>query len=160
MRWRHYIWLNNLIVNASVIKKKQNKKKPHKRVKSQILWIDNPHVNSSKYNKQDPFWNNVYNLCHSHQLFNGGLYFKGIRRVWIYTKGVIRIRISKNRHNNGQKKKYKRTNNDLQHITHKTKDQVTRTPLKTGVNSCSGGEGLAVPVWVTPYTQPSCKMMS
>jgi hypothetical protein len=36
---------------------------------------------------------------------------------------------------NGQKKKYKRTNNDLQSITHKTKDRVTRTPLKTGVNS-------------------------
>jgi len=33
------------------------------------------------------------------------------------TKGVIRIRISKrNRQNNGQKKKYKRTNNDLQSI--------------------------------------------
>jgi hypothetical protein len=33
------------------------------------------------------------------------------------TKGVIRIRISKrNRQHNGQKKKYKRTNNDLQSI--------------------------------------------
>ena len=33
------------------------------------------------------------------------------------TKGVIRIRISKkNRQHNGQKKKYKRTNNDLQKI--------------------------------------------
>jgi hypothetical protein len=33
------------------------------------------------------------------------------------TKGVIIIRISKkNRQHNGQKKKYKRTNNDLQHI--------------------------------------------
>ena len=33
------------------------------------------------------------------------------------TKGLIRIRISKkNRQNNGQKKKYKRKNNDLQHI--------------------------------------------
>ena len=33
------------------------------------------------------------------------------------TKGVIRIRISqKNRQYNGQKKKYKRTNNDLQNI--------------------------------------------
>ena len=32
-------------------------------------------------------------------------------------KGVIRIRISKkNRQHNGQKKKYKRTNNDLQNI--------------------------------------------
>jgi hypothetical protein len=33
------------------------------------------------------------------------------------TKGVIRIRISKkNRQHNGQKKKYKRTNNDPQNI--------------------------------------------
>ena len=49
------------------------------------------------------------------------------------TKGVIRIRISKtNRQQNDQKKKYKRTNNDLEKHTHKTKDRVTRTPLKTG----------------------------
>ena len=33
-----------------------------------------------------------------------------------HTKGVIRIRISKNRQHNGQKEKYKRTNNDLQNI--------------------------------------------
>jgi hypothetical protein len=33
------------------------------------------------------------------------------------TKGAIRIRISKkNRQHNGQKKKYKRTNNDLKNI--------------------------------------------
>ena len=33
------------------------------------------------------------------------------------TKGVIRIRIlKKNRQHNGQKKKHKRTNNDLQNI--------------------------------------------
>ena len=55
------------------------------------------------------------------------------------TKGVIRIRISKkNRQHNGQKKKY---NNDLQNILckHKTKDRVTRTPLKTsGELRCSG----------------------
>jgi len=38
------------------------------------------------------------------------------------TKGVIRIRISKkNRQNNGQKKKYKSTNNDLQNIHIKLK---------------------------------------
>ena len=52
------------------------------------------------------------------------------------TKEVIRIRIStKNRQHNGQKKTYKRTKNDLQNNTHKTKDRVpvTRTPLKTGV---------------------------
>ena len=58
------------------------------------------------------------------------------------TKGVIRIRISKkNRKHNGQKKRYKRTNNNLQNIqhTHQTKDRVTRTPLKTGGElRCSG----------------------
>jgi hypothetical protein len=48
------------------------------------------------------------------------------------TKGVIRIGKSKDRQHNGQKKKYKRTNN----ITHKTKDRVTQTPRKTG-GSCS-----------------------
>jgi hypothetical protein len=38
------------------------------------------------------------------------------------TKGTIRIRLSKkNRQHNGQKKKYKRTNNDLQNIHIKQK---------------------------------------
>jgi hypothetical protein len=69
------------------------------------------------------------------------------RRVW-------RIRISKkNRQHNGQKKKYKSTNNDLQNITHKTKDRVTRTSLKTEVElRCPGVAELreptiAVPIW-------------
>jgi len=54
------------------------------------------------------------------------------------TKGVIRIRKSKKgRQHNGQKKKDKRTNNYLQNITQKTKDRVTQTPLKTGMNSGS-----------------------
>jgi hypothetical protein len=39
------------------------------------------------------------------------------------------------RQHNGQEKKDKRTNNDLQNMTNKTKDRVTRTPLKPGVNS-------------------------
>jgi len=50
-----------------------------------------------------------------------------VRRVGD-TKGVIRIRKSKNRQHNGQKKKYKRTNNDLQNIdiyrTHSTNIEV------------------------------------
>jgi hypothetical protein len=58
------------------------------------------------------------------------------------TKGVIRIRISKkDRQHNGQKK------NDKQRSTkhtHKTKDRITRTPLKPGVNS-GASEGYAVP---------------
>jgi len=46
------------------------------------------------------------------------------------TKGITRIRISKkNRQHNGQKKKYKQRS--TKH-THKIKDRVTRTPLKTG----------------------------
>jgi hypothetical protein len=36
-------------------------------------------------------------------------------------KGVIRIRISKNRQHNGEQKKYKKTNNDLQNIHVKLK---------------------------------------
>jgi hypothetical protein len=51
-------------------------------------------------------------------------------------KGVFRIRISKkNRQHNGQKKKYKNIKQRSTKHTHKTKDRVTRTPLKTGVNS-------------------------
>ena len=51
---------------------------------------------------------------------------------------IIRIRKSKkDRQHNGQK--YKRTNNDLQNTTHKTKDRVTPTPLKAGEElRCSG----------------------
>ena len=49
------------------------------------------------------------------------------RRVWRY-KGVIKIRKSrKNRQHNGQKKKYERTNNDLQNITNKIR-RVTLNP--------------------------------
>ena len=48
------------------------------------------------------------------------------------TKWVIRIRKSKK---DGYHKKDKRTNNDLQNITHKTKDRVTQTPLISGENS-------------------------
>ena len=40
----------------------------------------------------------------------------------------------KNRQHNDQKKMNKWINNNLQK-KHKTKDRVTRTPLKTGVNS-------------------------
>jgi hypothetical protein len=49
------------------------------------------------------------------------------------TKGVIRIRKSKkDRQYNGQMKQDKSRNNDLQNITHKTKDRVTHTSLKPG----------------------------
>jgi hypothetical protein len=50
-----------------------------------------------------------------------------IKKTEFYdTKEVIRIRKSKkDRQHNGQKKKYKRTSNDVQNITHITKDRVT-----------------------------------
>ena len=48
---------------------------------------------------------------------------------------VIRIRISKkNRQHHGQKKKVQKDKESTRH-TYKTKDRVTRTPLKLGVNS-------------------------
>jgi len=47
--------------------------------------------------------------------------------------------LEKNRQRNGQKKKNKRTNNDLQTNTQKIKDRATRTPLKTRDElRCSG----------------------
>ena len=51
------------------------------------------------------------------------------------TKGVIRIRISKKeRQHNGQKNKQRSTKH-----TYKTKNRLTRTPLKTrGELRCSG----------------------
>ena len=49
------------------------------------------------------------------------------------TKEIIRIRKSKkDRQLNGQKIKNKSTNSNLQNIIHKTKNQVTRTPIKPG----------------------------
>ena len=55
------------------------------------------------------------------------------------TKLVIRIRNSKDRQHNGKKKKDKRTNNDIQNKTPKTKNRATRTPLRTvGKFWCSG----------------------
>ena len=59
------------------------------------------------------------------------------------TKGVIRIRKSKkDRQHNGQKKKDKRTNNDLQKHTHKTKDRATQIQQKIGGElGCSRREG-------------------
>jgi hypothetical protein len=58
-------------------------------------------------------------------------------------KGVIRICKSKQyRQHNGQKKKYTRTNNDLQKSSQKTKDGATWTSLKIGGElRCSGRVG-------------------
>ena len=60
-------------------------------------------------------------------------YIYNVRRVWRFQREVIRIlKSKKDRQHNGKRKKYKRTNNDLQNLQIKLKDRVTRTPLKTG----------------------------
>ena len=53
-----------------------------------------------------------------------------------FEEGLIIIHQSKN----DQQKKDKRTNNDLQNTIQKTKERVTRTPLKPWVN-------FGAPVW-------------
>ena len=62
------------------------------------------------------------------------------------TKGVIRISIlKKNRQHNGQKKKDKQRS--IKH-THKSKDRVTRNPLKTGSScSTSGTRRINLVIW-------------
>jgi hypothetical protein len=55
-----------------------------------------------------------------------------IQEKFEYTKGVIKSRKSKDRQYNGQQKKDKETNTDLQNITQKHKDGTTITPVKTG----------------------------
>ena len=54
------------------------------------------------------------------------------------TKGEIRSRKSKkDRHCYDQRKRRKGKNNYIQNITQKTKDRVTWTHLKQGMNSCA-----------------------
>ena len=60
-------------------------------------------------------------------------------------KRVICIRISKkNRQHNGYREKGQKDKQRSTKHTHKTKDRITRTPLKTGMNS-GAPKGLAVP---------------
>jgi hypothetical protein len=52
--------------------------------------------------------------------------------------------LKKDIQHNGKKKNDKKTNNDLQNITIKIKDQIRQIPLKLGVNS-GASEEWAVP---------------
>ena len=58
---------------------------------------------------------------------------KKLRRVWRYQKGNQNPYIEEEQTTSWPRKKYKRTNNDLQN-THTTKDRVTLTPLKQLIN--------------------------
>ena len=62
------------------------------------------------------------------------------RRAWRYQSGTQNRKSNKNKHINGKEKKGETTiYNDLQNITHQTKDWVTRTPPKSGgEHMCSG----------------------
>ena len=54
----------------------------------------------------------------------------------VIQKALVPVRIHQSKKDNIlTTKKYKRANNNLQNITHKTKDGVTRTQQKLGVNS-------------------------
>ena len=61
----------------------------------------------------------------SHQVFLGYKLICNNKEV------IVMRRSKKDRQHNGQNKKEKRTNYDLQSMTQKTKD-MTRTPLNTG----------------------------
>jgi hypothetical protein len=52
--------------------------------------------------------------------------------TFYYDINISAVYDQTDRQHNGQKKKNKRTNKDLQNTTLKTKDRVTRTPLRTG----------------------------
>ena len=71
------------------------------------------------------------------------------KRVWRYQRAHI-FRKSKDRQRNRQRKQ---NNNDLQSITHKTKDRVIRTPLKIGVNPGASEGKLVSAVLFFYFTQ-------
>ena len=67
---------------------------------------------------------------------------EGVLEEFEDIKGVIRIRKSKNRPCNGQKKKVQKDKQRSTKHAYKTKDRITRTPLKTeGEIFCSGRVG-------------------
>ena len=64
---------------------------------------------------------------------------KFIRRVWRYQRGNQNLYIEEERSTQWPKEKVQKDKQRSTKHTHKTKDQVTRTPLKTrGELTCSG----------------------
>jgi hypothetical protein len=77
--------------------------------------------NKDMYSWQFFLRTNVVNCCNA-RVDRSFKYKLRLRRVWRYQREVIRIcKSKKNRQHNGQKKKDKRTNNDLQNIHIKLK---------------------------------------
>jgi hypothetical protein len=75
-------------------------------------------------------------------------YFIYLQEEFEDTKGVIRIcKSKKDRRHNGQKKKGKRTNNDLQSMDIKLNIKQHKPYQKPGVNSgASGGKAVPAPL--------------
>ena len=68
-----------------------------------------------------------------YQRGNQNPYIEGQTTQWPQdTKGVIKIRKSKDRQHNGQKKKGQKDKQRSTQLSHKKTDRVTRTPLKNG----------------------------
>jgi hypothetical protein len=94
-------------------------------------WSRQITFHSHSYSEPLRYFRNRYAFQYHTPIFN-------IRRVFRCQRDNQNRISKKNRRYNGQTKKYKRTNNDLQH-TYKTTDRVSRTPLKTGgEHRCSG----------------------
>jgi len=66
-----------------------------------------------------------------------------IIRVWRYQRGIQNPYIEEEQTTQWPKEKAKKDKQRSAKQTHKTTDRVTRTPLKSGVNSCAP-EGWAV----------------
>ena len=60
-----------------------------------------------------------------------------IRRVWRYQSGNQNPSIEEEQTTRYPKEKVQEDKQQSTKYTYKTKDRVTRTPLKTGVNSCA-----------------------
>ena len=76
------------------------------------------------------------NVIDIFSLLNDHEYLTPLEEEFEDTKGVIRIRkLQKDRQHNGQKKKDKGTNNDLQTLRRKLKIEQIEPNLKPGVDS-------------------------
>ena len=94
-----------------------------------------------------------------------GVFWKKSLKI---SKGVIRICKSTDRQHNGQMKKDKITNNDLQNTTQKTRDRAKRIPQKTRdelmcsrrINSfCSTSDTCHVTLVTNPLNMPHLLLM-
>jgi len=68
------------------------------------------------------------------------LYYFRLRKVWRYQSVIRSRKFEKDRKHKGETKRDKKTNNDPQNTTQKTKDWATQTPQQGMMNSVSPDE--------------------